>query len=80
MTSNEKIEIVKTLIKALNNKEYDHSLLPDEINRCFENIETLKKNRNSMNAIEFSNKVSSNYIQINTWLCDTVDQSLNYFL
>ena len=62
---------------ALRGKKYNREVLPDSINETFDNIETLKTNKESLNAMEYLAKMQLYYININTYICTEVDNTLN---
>ena len=77
MTFTERKIILTEIMLALRGKKYNRKVLPDSINEIFDNIETLKANKESLNAMEYLAKMQLNYIYINTYICTEVDNTLN---
>lgn len=77
MTFTERKIILTEIMLALRGKKYNRKVLPDSINKTFDNIETLKANKESLNVMEYLAKMQLNYIYINTYICTEVDNTLN---
>ena len=77
MTFTERKTILTEIMLALRGKKYNRKVLPDSINEIFDNIETLKANKESLNAMEYLAKMQLYYISINTYICTEVDNTLN---
>lgn len=77
MTFTERKTILTEIMLALRGKKYNRKVLPDSINEIFDNIETLKANKESLNAMEYLAKMQLYYIGINTYICTEVDNTLN---